>query len=115
MIFEIDPNPPQDFIGPRLPACRLEDHAWTLMVEDGRPVLSCENPCTEERKRGMDTERHGPMCEVVHEFVDTMYGPEIPVTLRIETEYYPGELGGQGETDAFLVASLAPRERQADD
>lgn len=105
LIFALDTHdPPPDFIGPRARPCRLEDHRWTLVIEEGRPSLNCLDPCSEERKAGMDTSHHGPMCDVVYEFIDGMHMEgEIPVVPRIETQYWPGELGGQGETDAWLV------------
>jgi hypothetical protein len=109
IVWDLDlSEPPPEFIGPRLPPCQLEDHRWSLAIEDGRPFLACLDPCSEARKNGMDTQRHGPMCDLVYEFIDSMHMEEVPVTLRIETEYYPGELGGVGETDAWLVARPDP-------
>lgn len=118
MKFALDlSDPPPDFIGPRLPPCRLEDHNWALTIEDQRPSLLCLDPCSEERKVQMDTERHGPMCDVVYEFVDGMYMDEIPVRLKIETEHTPSTPAGPEEWSAWLVVdpiSPASREEQPD-
>lgn len=96
-------EPPADLIGPRLPACKLTDHRWAVAIEDGHPSLRCLDPCSEERKLWMDTERHGPMCDVVYEFTDGMCMDEIPVTPRIETEHTPSTPAGPAEWDAWLV------------
>jgi hypothetical protein len=96
--------PLPEFIGPRLPPCRLEDHRWSLVIEDGRPSLNCLDACSEERKLGMDTDRHGPMCDVVQEFTDFMHMEgEIIVRPVIETEHTPSTPAGPAEWDAWLV------------
>lgn len=116
--FDLDlTDPPPEFVGPRVRPCKLEDHRWTLTVEDGRPSLSCVDPCSEERKAGMDTERHGPMCDVVQEFVENMFlEGAIPVRLEIETEHTPSTPNGPEEWSAWLVAhpisATSPREQQ---
>lgn len=104
--IDLDWTPEPEFIGPRLPPCKLEDHEWELEIEDGRPHLSCLNPCSDERKRGMDDRRHGPMCDMVLDFIDTMHLKGVRVTPKIETEYYSGEFGGQGEYDAWLEVEI---------
>lgn len=107
--FELDvTEPPPEFIGPRILPCQLEDHRWALTIEDGRPSLLCLDPCSEERKLTMDYERHGPMCDVVYEFVDQMHMEgEIPVRPQIETEYTPSTPNGPAEYDAWLVVHPA--------
>lgn len=103
--FDLDLSEPlAEFIGPRLPPCQLEHHRWALSIEDGRPSLNCLDPCSEERKTGMDTTRHGPMCDLVYEFTDLMYlEGEIPVTPEIVTEHTPSTPNGPEEWDAYLV------------
>jgi hypothetical protein len=89
--FELDLSAlPPEFIGPRIPACRIEDHRWTLTIEDGRPSLNCVDACSEERKMTMDTDQHSPMCDVVGEFTDFMHMEgEIIVRPVIETSHTP--------------------------
>lgn len=110
-------DPPPESIGPRLPPCKLEDHQWELNIEDGQPVLSCLDPCSEERKSGMETHRHGPMCDVVLEFLDGMWlKAAIPVRPVIETEHTPSTPAGPEEWDAWLVlhpiTDASPRKDQ---
>src|SRR5687767_818325 len=91
-----------DFIGPRIPACKFEDHEWRLSIEDGQPHVGCLNPCSEYRKLTMDYDSHPPSCDLLPDFMDTVVMEEIPVTLEMETQYWPGEFGGQGEYDVWL-------------
>lgn len=52
----------------------------------------------------MDTDQHGPMCDVVHEFTDSMHMEgEIAVRPVIETEHTPSTPDGPSEYDAWLV------------
>ena len=98
-----------EFIGPRAKPCRLEDHRWSLGIEDGKPTLNCLDPCSEERKDGMDTERHGPMCDVVYEFTDFMWMEgEVTVRPEIKVEHTPSTPAGPAETDAWLVLHPVP-------
>lgn len=108
-------EPSPAFIGPRLPPCQLEDHRWALTIEDGHPSLVCLDPCSEERKLGMNTGRHGPMCDVVYEFIDGMHMEgEIPVRPVIETEHTPSTPAGPEEWDAWLVVHpISPAIREA--
>jgi hypothetical protein len=95
-------EPEPDLIGPRIPVCTFEDHKWQLMIEDGIAHLECLNTCSEHRKLWMDTERHGPACDLILDWRDTMTMRDIPVTVKIVTDYYPGEFGGQGDCEAWL-------------
>lgn len=97
-------DPPAPFIGPRQLPCTIEDHAWSLSVEDGQVSLNCLDACSEERKCGMDTDRHGPMCDVTLEFAEFMHMEgEIKVRPEIITDYTPSTPMGPAEYDAYLV------------
>jgi hypothetical protein len=99
-ISDLDVEP--DKIGPRLRPCTFDDHEWRLMIEDGRAYLECLNACSEHRKSWMAYEPHGPMCDMIPDWHDSMTMSDIPVTVKIVTEYYSGEFGGQGDCDAWL-------------
>lgn len=95
-------EPEPDLIGPRLKVCTFADHEWALIIEDSQAHLECKDACSDHHKTWMDTGRHGPACDLLPDWHDTMTMHEIPVTVKMVTDYYPGEFGGQGDYDAWL-------------